>query len=83
MKQEQCVYCGVELRQGHNRTTDHFVPRSKGGTNAKSNRVLACDFCNLLKRDREFADLPAARRWMLKRAKLVAKRLAWQISRFG
>lgn len=83
MKQEFCEYCGVELRRGHNRTVDHLVPRSKGGSNAKENRVLACSFCNLLKGDRMFADLASARRWMLKRAKLTAKRLMIQVTKYG
>ena len=30
-------------------TVDHFVPLSKGGRNARFNRVLACFDCNMAK----------------------------------
>ena len=39
---KQCVYCGsmVEL------TTDHLIPRSRGGDDSADNLVLACQPCN-------------------------------------
>lgn len=44
----RCWYCGVPiaLRGAH---LDHKIPRSKGGTDAEQNTVLACAKCNLLK----------------------------------
>ena len=44
-----CFYCEVPLSAWHE---DHFVPLSKGGTNYRSNIVLACVQCNLRKGDR-------------------------------
>jgi hypothetical protein len=46
----RCFYCKRALcyRQA---TTDHFIPRSKGGANSTANRVLACTDCNTAKRD--------------------------------
>ena len=39
---KQCVYCGsmAEL------TTDHLIPRSRGGDDSADNLVLACQPCN-------------------------------------
>lgn len=46
----RCFYCkrAVCYREA---TTDHFIPRSRGGANATANRVLACTDCNTAKRD--------------------------------
>lgn len=46
----RCFYCkrAVCYREA---TTDHFIPRSKGGANSTINRVLACTDCNTAKRD--------------------------------
>jgi 5-methylcytosine-specific restriction endonuclease McrA len=71
----RCVYCGVELHRGKNASTDHFIPKSKGGTNAASNRVSACKPCNFLKGERVFRDVPAARKWIFKQAKSLLRRM--------
>ena len=53
-----CFYCGCDFegRVAKKRprawTTDHVKPVSKGHTRAK-NAVLACQSCNVEKRDRE------------------------------
>lgn len=53
----RCVYCGVEVTnspgkpQPTSATCDHFIPRSKGGHDGKSNKVLACYGCNQAKGD--------------------------------
>lgn len=41
----RCFYCMVDLR-GVQSNIEHVVPRSKGGTNKKSNLVLVCWKCN-------------------------------------
>jgi hypothetical protein len=46
----QCFYCKRALCY-REATTDHFIPRSKGGANSTANRVLACSDCNTAKRD--------------------------------
>lgn len=43
----KCQYCGVE---GANHV-DHIQPRSKGGSDALENLILACQGCNLRKRN--------------------------------
>lgn len=48
---EFCVYCGVKMflktRIGEPKATlDHIIPKSKGGTDALENLVLACAPCN-------------------------------------
>ena len=40
-----CYYCGITDKL----TIDHVIPRSKGGTNKRINKVLACAVCNTLK----------------------------------
>lgn len=46
-----CQYCGRKAPEVvfH---IDHFLPKSKGGTNELDNLVLACDECNIGKRDK-------------------------------
>lgn len=64
-----CFYCrrGISRRhpQGHplKATLDHRIPRSRGGSNHRSNLVAACEECNARKdnmTDREFVGLVAA-----------------------
>jgi len=47
----KCAYCDCELKW-ETATLDHVVPRSKGGTNAMDNLVLACQPCNVRKADK-------------------------------
>ena len=56
-KQEgKCAGCGelFEMRQFH---IDHYVPKSKGGTDHRSNLQLLCGACNSMKGDRPQAYL--------------------------
>jgi hypothetical protein len=39
---KQCVYCGSATEL----TTDHLIPRSRGGDDSADNVVLACPPCN-------------------------------------
>lgn len=39
---KQCVYCGLAA----DLTTDHLIPRSRGGDDSADNVVLACQSCN-------------------------------------
>ena len=47
-----CFYCNKELSE-QEKTVDHKMPVSKGGTNAKTNLVICCRHCNSLKNDKE------------------------------
>ena len=47
-----CCYCGHSLEHGAALTLDHCRPRSKGGDNAASNLVTACERCNKARQDR-------------------------------
>jgi len=53
----ECAYCGKETcvagKNGPKATVDHVVPKSKGGLDALSNCVVACDDCNKAKGDQE------------------------------
>ncbi len=40
-----CYYCEVQLTR-KNRSVDHVVPRSKGGSNGLDNLVTCCKKCN-------------------------------------
>ena len=39
---KECVYCGATS----NLTTEHLIPRSRGGKDCADNLVLACQSCN-------------------------------------
>jgi 5-methylcytosine-specific restriction endonuclease McrA len=45
-----CYYCGCALsaepRAQNQKTIDHKIPKSRGGTNHPSNVVAACRRCN-------------------------------------
>lgn len=43
-----CYYCDTPLA-GVRQNVEHIVPKSRGGTNKKSNLVLACSSCNRAK----------------------------------
>ncbi len=49
----ECAYCGIVMRHGsklwESPTTDHIHPLSRGGSNDRENRCLACEYCNKLK----------------------------------
>ena len=40
---KECVFC----RSTSNLTTDHLIPRSRGGDDSADNVVLACQSCNI------------------------------------
>jgi hypothetical protein len=45
---KNCVYCGLATYL----STDHLIPRSKGGDDSADNVVLACQTCNTSKGDK-------------------------------
>ena len=45
---KRCVYCGSIT----NLTTDHLIPRSRGGDESADNVVLACQACNASRGDK-------------------------------
>ena len=47
-----CCYCTVHLTD-NNRTIEHVVPVSVGGTTEMDNLKLACDWCNQHRSDRD------------------------------
>ena len=53
----KCFYCGSQLGgfepgvKGKKATIDHVYPKSKGGSDDISNKVLACQECNQRKGD--------------------------------
>ena len=48
--QGRCHYCGCELTWKE-KTVDHVIPRSKGGSNRTWNLVISCFPCNQRKAD--------------------------------
>lgn len=46
-----CAYCGKPSD-----TTDHIIPKSKGGPDIKQNLVPCCKSCNSSKKDKDIAD---------------------------
>ena len=48
---EKCYYCDKELAEGE-KTVDHKLPVSRGGTNELQNLAICCQQCNSQKKDR-------------------------------
>ena len=48
---DTCYYCGKQI-EGRNKTVDHKIPISRGGTNARENLVMCCQSCNSHKNNR-------------------------------
>ena len=69
-----CFYCGVgfsDLVTSSQRTVDHRVPSSRGGSNALSNLVFACYACNQRKRDLPEGDFVTSE-WLARRRSVIA-----------
>jgi len=47
-----CQYCGKHIDEKKNLTTDHIIPRSRGGKTIYENMVTACFHCNRKKSNR-------------------------------
>lgn len=63
-----CFYCGNigTRRHDHRKRTwniDHLLPISRGGSNAPSNLVLACESCNLSKNNKTAAEFFHYKYW--------------------
>ena len=56
-KSHLCIYCGTKSTSYH---IDHKNPIAKGGSNRKSNLVIACSNCNSSKGDKRI------RKWLRK-----------------
>lgn len=64
-QQATCFYCKTSIAGGYH--VDHYIPLSRGGSNAASNIVLACASCNFRKGDRMPEDFI---QWYLERRDL-------------
>lgn len=58
----RCYLCGLAVVLGDETspryaTLDHVVPLSRGGRDAPDNLALACQECNVLKKDRLLGEL--------------------------
>lgn len=60
----RCVYCGFDGNDFIGWTflqVDHFMPRSRGGSDAIENLMTSCCICNLMKNDRVWENVEVAR----------------------
>lgn len=55
-----CAYCGREFASPVEMTVDHVVPRARGGSNCRVNKVPCCRSCNATKGSRSLAYLREA-----------------------
>lgn len=85
-----CHYCGRDvsgdLPPSLRATIDHKVPRSKGGSDAPDNLVIACAHCNAMKRERSYADFAASPRTMSGPGRIRSVRIAdelWESVKTG
>lgn len=47
----QCAHCGAE--NVRNKTVDHFIPQSRGGTWDRRNLMPTCRHCNMMRGSRK------------------------------
>lgn len=69
----ECFYCGKEISR-KNKTADHVVPTSRGGSNSPRNKVDCCKPCNNLKGCldlEEFRLVMAYRKGIIGKAKML------------
>lgn len=52
-----CSLCGGRIDSYSEASLDHIVPKSKGGTNKKSNLQLAHKYCNSIKGSKDMNDI--------------------------
>ncbi len=60
----RCVYCdfdGSTFERWRYLAVDHFIPKSRGGTEDDANLVTACMDCNFMKGKFQFATVAEAR----------------------
>ena len=43
---QECCYCRSQILHPLKPTTEHLVPKSKGGNNTKHNKRVCCNVCN-------------------------------------
>lgn len=63
-----CYYCSHPVKKviddgprlHDSMTSDHIIPRSRGGVNAKVNRVIACFSCDAAKADGDAVEFTRA-----------------------
>ena len=69
-----CFYCGIAFSDetaSSQRTVDHRLARSRGGSEALTNLVFACYACNQRKRDLPEEDFVASE-WLARRRSVIA-----------
>lgn len=71
---DDCVYCGVRLRSGHNKSRDHFHPRIVRDARGLVGPIYSCCLtCNQIKKDYQFEDVESARQFIYCEALKVVK----------
>lgn len=56
---DSCFYCNKKLTESE-KTVDHKIPVSKGGTNEMQNLVIACQNCNSKKNNKTYIEYKGA-----------------------
>ena len=53
-----CCYCGKVIQHPLQDTTEHLVPKSRGGSNLPHNKRRCCHLCNRWRADKELGFAP-------------------------
>ncbi len=74
----RCAYCGTRFASYAEMTDDHVVPRSRGGSHSRTNRLPCCRSCNAVKGPRPVAYLrDALQRRLHGRPAFTAEQMAY------
>ena len=87
-----CSYCDTKIGaivRTHGKIVvlrlnfDHFIPRSRGGSDEPENIIISCHICNAFKRDKVFRSLNEARQYLTMKWTEKKVRLADRIRKFS
>jgi 5-methylcytosine-specific restriction endonuclease McrA len=82
----RCIYCGRlldddHIESSHERTLDHLIPRSMGGSHGAHNLVTCCGHCNSARQELSLRDWLRVLKSLGQNSKAISRRVKAAIKR--
>lgn len=82
----RCIYCGRlldddHIESSHERTLDHLVPRSLGGSHGAHNLVTCCGYCNSARKELSLRDWLRVLKGMHQDERFISRRVKAAVKR--